>query len=74
MEEEIIEIMDRCYKGKLIIIPPKIINKILRKKIIKKIYINSNRYERVYILLKYKPKINYYGEIVWGIMNKKYMT
>ena len=63
MEEEIIEVMDRCYKGKTIS-TLKIISKTLRKKIIKEIYINSNRYEKVYILLKYKPKIDYYGEIV----------
>jgi len=63
MEKEIIEVMDRCCEGKTIS-TLKIISKTLRKNLIKELYINSNRYEKVYILLKYKPKIDYYGEIV----------
>jgi len=63
MEEEIIEVMNRCYKGKQIS-DLKIISKELRQNIIKRLYINGNRYEKIFIYLKYKPKIGHYGEIL----------
>ena len=63
MEKEIIEVMNRCYKGKQIS-ALKIISKELRQNIIKRLYINGNRYEKIFIYLKYKPEIGHYGEIL----------
>ena len=54
MEEEIIEAMNRNYKYKQIV---------TKRDKIKKLYEAGNKYEKVYIYLKYKPKLNHYGGI-----------
>lgn len=63
MEEEIIETINKNFKEDFGDILGLMAQKHKKDKI-KKLYNNSNRYEKVFILLKYKPKINHYGEIV----------
>lgn len=48
METEILKIMDIFY----------------RKDDLKRLFKKCNRYEKVFVFLKYKIKINHYGEIV----------